>query len=145
MTDLFQTDAKPDPEAEGQRFDWINKYCREKFAVPDGWRWFSWSRKEFDKPHEYLLVSGAVCTAKIERGKRKGQTNWRLRDKATEATHVIRRSELEAFQHEWQALTGLCFECYGTGQEWDGWSAAAGNRYAPCHHCKATGTFSAAA
>lgn len=136
LGDALRTDKA---DTDDFRFDWINAYCREKFNAPADWRWFSWSRKEFDKPHEFMLVEGAVCTAKIERGKRKGQDNWKLRDKETERTFSISRKELEAFQVEWQARTGNCFECYGTGQEMAGWSAARGTYYRPCAHCNATG------
>ncbi len=121
------------------RFDWINLFCREKYGAPELWRWFKWERKEIDKPHEFLLVEGGVCTAKIERGKRKGQDDWKKRDKAMDRTFVVARKDLDAFQAEWQARTGSCFKCYGTGQEWGGWSAANGNRYRPCTKCNATG------
>lgn len=138
MSDLFGESGKPSTK-EDMRFDWINLYCQEKYGVPKEWRWYSWSRKEFYTPHEFMLVEGAVCTAKIERGKRKGATNWRLRDKSTERMFSISRVDLEAFQRLWQDRTGLCFECYGTGEKWNGWSAAEGNRYIPCKHCDARG------
>lgn len=144
MTDLFAGQEPAQPAKVSERFDWIELFCKEKFGVPADWRWHGWERKEVDKPHEYLLVHGAVCHAKFEKGKRKGQTNWKLKDASTEATHVIRRKELEAFQVEWSKRTGLCNECYGTGQAWAGWSLAEGTRYKPCRHCDATGIFKAA-
>jgi hypothetical protein len=147
-TDLFP-DAAPaaveDKDKEDPvRFDWINLFCRDRFEVAPDWRWFSWERKEFDQPHEFMLVNGAVCHARFQKGKSAGCTDWKKRDKSTERMFVIRRAELEAFQREWQARTGKCFECYGTGQDWAGWNAKTGNRYRPCQHCKATGVSAAA-
>lgn len=125
--------------AEGVRFDWLSAFCREKFDAPEDWRWHSWERKEFDKPHEFMIVRGAVCYAKKAKGKYKGWDDWKRAEAGTERTYSITRKDLEAFQIEWQAKTGMCFECYGTGEAWAGWSAKEGTRYAPCRHCDATG------
>lgn len=146
MSDLFGDRGTPStPDKDAMRFDWLIAFCRERFGVAEDWRWYRWERKEYDKPHEFMIIEGAVCHGVYTRGKHKGRTNWKLRDKSTERTFVIRRDEIEQFQHEWSGKTGLCFECYGTGEDWAGWSAKEGDRYKPCRHCGATGKAAAKA
>src|SRR6185295_5205241 len=104
MSDLFKDEPAQAPKE--QHIDWYNAFAVEKLGMPARWRWCKLEVKNHGKPSMFVRVTGAVCDAKIERGKRKGQDNWKLRDKATEAELAIRVEELDAFKLEWQARTG---------------------------------------
>jgi len=56
-----------------------------------------------------------------------------------EKTACVTVQETDAEEARYEADTGKCSKCDGTGQQWDGWSAANGNRFKPCTKCGATG------
>lgn len=117
------------------------EYCIDTFELPAGWNWYRWEalpRKRSGNA-THLQITGAVCTATITKGKRKGQTNWLKRDKSTEKTFVFSVNDFEAWQLERERKTGKCRECYGTGQAWAGWSAETGTKYRTCRRCGGTG------
>jgi hypothetical protein len=118
--------------------DWYNEYCRKTYGVPEDWKWFRLQAMG-KPPHEFTLVTGAVCTGVFERGPRKGNTDWKKRDKKTEVQLAIPRDAMQAFQAQWEIETGRCSNCYGRGQEWCGWAKGEGHKYRPCSRCEATG------
>ncbi len=128
------------PNDKHPRFDFLEELAREKENMPPTWRVYRWECFPKNGTRTiYLQVSGAVCVVKFSKGKRAGHTNWRMRDKTTERiTHVL-PAELDAYKAKWEAETGRCMDCFGNGQEWNGWSAAEGTIYRDCRRCKTTG------
>lgn len=124
---------------EAQRFDWYAEFCREKFGMSADWDVYSWAVKNHQKPGEFILVEGAVCKEQYTKGKRKGRINYQKCEAGTRATLSIRSDELEQFKLDWSLRTGYCATCYGTGQQWYGWSAEHGTKYRDCIKCEATG------
>jgi hypothetical protein len=118
-----------------ERVDWFALIAHER-GMPAGWMWNS---SRVLEGSDGFLISGAVCTALFSRGPRKGRVNWAKRDRATEREIFISRADLEACQARWERETGKCRECFGTAQEWAGWSAKAGTIFKPCRRCEATG------
>jgi hypothetical protein len=116
-----------------ERVDWFNLISGER-GMPAGWMWYS-----ARAINGGFLLIGAVCTATFQRGPRKGTINWTKRDRATEREILITRADLEARQAQWERETGNCRQCFGTAQEWAGWSAKAGTIFKPCRRCGATG------
>lgn len=56
-----------------------------------------------------------------------------------EKTACVTVAEMDAEMLRHETETGRCAKCDGSAQEWAGWSAAGGNRFAPCRRCGATG------
>ena len=108
--------------------------AREKYGLPDAWDIYKWEAVGKDA----VRVTGAVAPL-ITRGKRKGSINWRNLDKATEMSVVISDSDITACKSRFEATTGLCSNCDGTGREWWGRSAVEGNHYRKCTHCDGNG------
>jgi len=89
--------------------DFYNLIARER-GMPEGWRWYQiearpqfWAGKQPDRGTATCLVRGAVCTAVITRGARKGQTNWAKRDRSTDQEIVISFAEYDARVSKWKA------------------------------------------
>lgn len=117
--------------------DFWNLIAERKRGMPVGWGWFS--IKLVDSSTGAALLKGAVCTAVFQRGPQKGQKNWSKRDRSTERELVITEAELAAMRLEWEAETGRCFVCGGSGQQFASWSATAGTKTEPCTRCRSTG------
>jgi hypothetical protein len=92
--------------------DFYNLIARER-GMPEGWRWYSLEARptffagpggiDVAREKAVCLVKGAVCTAVITRGPRKGHTNWKKLDRATECEMVITFVEYDARVAAWRA------------------------------------------
>jgi hypothetical protein len=118
-----------------ERVDWFALIAKER-GMPDGWMWNS---SRVLEGSEGFLISGAVCTTRFTSGPRKGRLNWAKRDRATEREIFISRADIEARQAQWECETGKCRKCFGSTQEWAGWSAKDGTIFKPCRSCDSTG------
>ena len=137
MSDLFPNDEAQAPKDE--RIDWYNAFAVEKLGMPPRWRWFKLEVKNYGKPSTFVAVTGAVCDAKIEKGKRKGSDNWKLRDKSTEAELPVRDAEMDAFKLDWERRTGKCHRCQGRGKVVWSVSVSEGTKYRDCERCHGAG------
>lgn len=126
-------------EVQEERIDWMNEVARKRYGMPAQWRWFRSEVKNHDKPSAFIMLTGAICDAKIVRGRYKGHDDWKKRDKTTEAEIAIKFSEIDEVKAEWQARTGKCSNCKGTGKSWIGWGKDTGHRYESCKPCSGTG------
>jgi hypothetical protein len=119
--------------------DFYNLIAVER-GLPEHWKWFELKRVgELEQDGCGVLVKGAVCTATYSRGKWKGSTNWKKRDRSTEREIFVTRNEYEKRCLKWQLDTGKCAECYGNGQVIKSASVYTGKTYRPCHKCEGTG------
>jgi len=109
-------------------------HCQEKFKLPEGWGIFIIEAKE-----TFHLITGAVCTEVYKKGHRKGQPNWRRRDRSTQATVTLTCAEHEIWLHGWEQKTGKCSVCQGFGERVVGWNVDTGIRYAKCKSCGGSG------
>ena len=126
-------------DTEREDVDFYNLIAAER-GMPAGWKWNQLKCVgELENDGSGILVTGAVCTAVYSRGKRKGDTNWSKRDRSTEKELFISRNEYDKRRQKWQADTGKCVECLGSGQILAGMSIYTGKTYRPCHKCGATG------
>jgi hypothetical protein len=108
--------------------------ARQKLQQPDTWLAYRYEVKNHGTPGAYYEVKGAITPLKT-RGKNKGQPNWGKLDKSTDFTAAIQFDQLAAFIKQWEADTGLCHKCGGTGQEFAEWSADEGTKTRPCMGC----------
>ena len=72
----------------------------------------------------------------LKTGPRKGKPTWR--DVPTQKA-VVTGAEIEAEKARYEADTGKCSDCMGSGQVLARWSAAEGKKYRPCGRCGGTG------
>lgn len=109
--------------------------ARKKLRVGDDWQMYRWERVN-DRKDSDVIVTGAVPIGAYTRGPRKGSPKWNT--KLGERVTVSDRDFAES-QREYEAATGNCRNCYGTGQQWCGWSADTGAKHRPCARCNETG------
>lgn len=80
------------------------------------------------------LISGGVPRI-LTRGPNKGKRKW-----AGKLTRVVvTGAEVDAAMTKYEAETGICAECEGTGRITAGWSATEGTKYRTCGKCGGTG------
>ena len=81
-------------------------------------------------------IWGGVTDKVYQRGPKKGRPDWRG---VAYTEVVVTDAEILAAGHEYEASTGNCSHCNGTGSIWAGWSIGEGTRYEACPLCKGTG------
>lgn len=114
----------------------LEQMAREAMDLPPEWNWFRMQCEGQHPDYWGMTIEGGVAPPKT-RGKNAGKPNWR---KAT----LVRKftatdAQRKAWLRTWEADTGKCHECWGTGWRWAGWNYETGNRYERCRHCDATG------
>lgn len=119
--------------------DWYAMIAKQR-GVPEGWRWNKLEvigdLKDPDRP---VLIEGAVCTITFKGGPRKGKLNWSKRDKSTARTFVVTQQQLAEAQAAWEAETGKCHRCTGSGQFAWRISTKNGTQTKACTRCSGTG------
>ena len=128
-TELFDpAENSPEPARPP---DWMNVVARKKLGQPDTWRY---CRAEWIGDTDALIEGG--ITRALKSGPRKGLPTWR---DSVMTKCVVTAAELEQARLDYEAETGKCSNCAGSGQWWLGWAYDTGNQYEPCKRCKATG------
>ena len=118
--------------------DLYAEHAKEKAGLPANWRIYQWSCFPKDGSETiYVAVTGAVCEHKKMTGPHKGETNWKLLDKATEKTVNLPVAEHEQWKLEWEKKTGKCSRCTGTGEVMESWN---GTKMRACLKCKGART-----
>jgi hypothetical protein len=107
----------------------IKEAAEAKVGI-EGWKAYSWEPCDEDS-----IVTGDVPDGVYRSGKRKGQPRY----KGPGRKVIVTRAELQAKAIAYEAETGKCWDCKGTGQAWGGWSKADGPRYRTCSRCSGTG------
>lgn len=111
--------------------DHMNEVARRKVNGPEGWEICGWERLGDGRD---FVVEGGVPRL-LTRGPRKGHKRWdgpRLKT-------VVTGAEIDAEHARYEADTGNCGDCGGTGEVLAGWSAKDGTKLEPCPRCGATG------
>lgn len=135
MTDqlTLSTASKPEPPETPDVYNLAAQRLKE---MPIDWKWCTIESKE--SPYgRFAQVTGAAPVGIYSRGPRKGQPKW----PAAKDCQVFQFTpdQLEQVKLTWEAETGHCFQCGGSGQERFGWSKAEGSRYRKCGRCSGTG------
>lgn len=113
-------------------------HARHVLGLPDSWRWLKLDSEDDGRGGVYFIIEGAISTGVVfKSGPRKGEINWK--HKTGERRLIISRKEHDDFIASWEAKTGSCAGCGGTGAEFASWSALDGEKTRPCRKCKATG------
>jgi len=115
----------------------MEMHARERAGMGEDWTVFLYRWMPPGGPPIYLEMTGAVAP-QYRTGPRKGRTNYRRRDRATERTVYIRVEEHDAWLARWEGETGQCRGCAGVGDKpWR--SGPDGTETRPCHRCGGSG------
>lgn len=108
--------------------------ARRKLCQGEEWRWC-----KAELVGQDVLLEGGIPPL-FTRGKYAGTPNW----KGVPLTKVVAtRAEIDQQMVTYEAETGCCRNCGGSGQESAGWSAETGVRYRTCCRCDGSGVPSA--
>lgn len=106
--------------------------ARRKLGQTPDWKVCVWERIGPDA----CKLEGGITTP-IASGKRKGQPKWGKR--STFLSCVVTDAELKQERAAYEARTGNCSECQGSGQVIKSWSVAEGVKTRDCTPCGGTG------
>lgn len=112
--------------------NFTEEVARKKLSKGADWQMTGW---ECVGETSDLIVRGAVPVGEFKSGPRKGRAKFA---KPFDSC-VVTEAEAKAAAVAWEAETGKCSKCQGTGQELAGWRAGEGNKYRDCRRCSATG------
>ncbi len=96
----------------------------------EGWKAYEWQNCDGDS-----IVTGSVPDGVYSKGPRKGEPRF----KGPGERVIVSKVELETMAVAYEAETGKCWDCRGTGKMWAGWNKAEGNSYQECQRCNGTG------
>jgi hypothetical protein len=82
-------------------------------------------------------LTGAEPIGTISRGPRKGRPKWPPRNQWRAV--LVSAEQVAETRRQWEADTGLCSYCGGSGQQLKGVSVAEGPSYRTCGGCGGTG------
>lgn len=112
----------------------MGDYVRSKLGLPEGWEVYAFNTKHrMSKTDALVEVRGCVPTT-FKRGPRKGKKKY---EGGTEdlTTHIV-VSDVERWLLEREEKQGICARCYGSNEEWIGWSRDGGTKTVPCRRCQ---------
>jgi hypothetical protein len=101
-----------------------------KTKMPDGWLPYKWECVAGG-----YLVTGSIPNGVYQSGPRKGAP----RHSGNGEVVVVSDGDLKAAATAYEASTGKCWRCKGSGQIDCGWSKAEGTTYRRCEQCGGTG------
>jgi hypothetical protein len=133
-TDSLFADDAAGAKQKRESFNWYERIARRKLSLSDDWEACRWEC--IGHPHTKDVLVEMGIPRLLKTGKYKGQRTWK--DTKDFRKCVVTESELADAEAGYER-EGKCFACYGSGEEWAGWSAAEGTKYRPCKRCGATG------
>ncbi len=142
MSDQIAYERPDVPDTVKSRPPTPTRCAIEKFGLPDAWQECRWEKKGLNKDasdFRYLEIEGAVYPHRKASGKYKGDIDWKRPEDGTKMTVSITKQEIDTWMARWEAETGFCQHCSGTGFSVAGWNAERGVRYRPCSRCKQSG------
>jgi hypothetical protein len=107
----------------------ILSLAETKSGIP-GWKATKWQAAGQDS-----IVSGSVPVGTYSRGSRKGEPKFT----GPRTMVAVTRAEKEAAAIAYEAETGHCWNCKGTGQVVHKISVTEGTTYRPCARCGGSG------
>lgn len=131
--------SQSDCDPSRVELDWFNECAREIGRLPDDWQWFKLEVIGKHPNTQGVMVTGAVSHVLIEKGPRKGEPNWKHRDKATEQQVFVAHGAMDARKDRYETETGVCHRCFGSGKVVQSVSIHTGATYRTCSRCDGTG------
>ena len=128
--------ASTNGSASDDDIDLYAEHAKEKYSLSPAWRIYRWECLPHDaRESRFINLTGAVAPNKTT-GKHAGQPAWSKRDRTTDVTVTLTLKEHEEWKKEWEARTGKCSNCTGTGKVLESWSVKDGVKYRTCPKCK---------
>lgn len=118
--------------------DWFNECAREIGKLPEDWQWFRLEAIGKHPNTQGVMVTGAISHVLIAKGPRKGEPNWKHRDRSTEQQVFVSHDAIDARKARYEAETGLCHRCFGDGKVVQSVSVDTGVTYRKCRRCDGT-------
>lgn len=119
--------------------DWFNECAREIGKLPQDWQWFKLEAIGKYPKTQGVMVTGAISPVLIAKGPRKGEPNFKLRDRSTEQQVFVSHEAIDARKAKYELETGVCHRCFGDGKVVHSVSVDAGVTYRKCRRCDGTG------
>jgi hypothetical protein len=115
------------------RLEIIEARIRRENLLPDDFVFWHWECLPHGEPTIYIKIAGGRCPL-VTRGKRKGKPNYR---KATDKRNFFVGVErIEVWEMEYEAETGNCRSCLGSGNVVAEIDCVAGTAsYRKCSRC----------
>lgn len=145
MIDIFEQPSHPAVREKPDRRCTQEQFLIERMGLPPEWQAYQWEALGEPGNATGVRLSGGVFRHTIQRGPRKGRTDYGKPEPFSEVTATVSLVEYETWQRKWQNETGLCFECEGTGVVFAGWDHKKGTRHRGCGACGASGNAPAVA
>jgi hypothetical protein len=95
-----------------------------------GWKAYTWEACGCDS-----IVTGDIPVGVYKSGKNKDRPKF----KGPGRKVIVTKAEMQEKATQYEAETGKCWDCKGTGQTWVGWSKEEGTRYRACLRCGGSG------
>lgn len=105
--------------------------ARRKLNAPDSFVFYRWECVGPD-----LMLTGCVSSGLVTKGKRIGRPRY----DGPKQSCCVTDAEILLEHQRYEAETGCCGECMGTGQVFSGWNYLTGTRYRECDVCKGAKT-----
>lgn len=99
----------------------------------EGWEAYAWEVID-----DTVIVKGAVPGV-VMRGPNRGNRKWPSTKHPSYRQHVITLPDAVAWVLAWEAETGRCSACDGSGREVERWSMSEPTTYRDCRRCKGSG------
>lgn len=115
--------------------------AQQRTGMPPQWDWIRWEALgdlAAGSDPDVFKVTGAVMPNK-KRGPMKGCPSWRNRARSTERTVYITPAERDVFLRDFEAKTGICYACSGSGEPLASWHYQRGCTLRECRRCGGTG------
>lgn len=112
--------------------DHMNAVARRKVNGPEGWEYFKWERVGEGAD---FIVEGAVPRL-LKSGPRKGQKTWKG---CPSQKTVVTGAEIDDEHARYEAATGNCGTCGGTGEVFASWRHDEGVTMKPGKRCDGEG------
>lgn len=119
--------------------DLFEDHARELLNVPETYTTLKWEMMPDHSPFTHCKITLCLRPDNYTAGPKEGTPKWSTRDKTKDRQVIISMKEHDAWLLSWEAKTGLCHECQGSGKRYVRWSAATGTEYKPCDRCSAMG------
>lgn len=110
-----------------------NLAMRKIGAIP-GFEFYEW--RCLDDPDGSVMLTGAVVTGTVTKGKRKGKKRW---DETRKRVVIITDAEMLAERRRFEREEGKCAECGGDGQAFKSWNHETGTAWRTCVKCGGSG------
>jgi hypothetical protein len=105
----------------------VENIARRKAKAPNEWRLCAWERIGDDG----MVVKGGVPRL-LTRGKNKGLPTWK---NSLITKVVVTDAEIQQEHANYESATGLCGDCFGTGEVFAKWSIGEGVTMRTCPRC----------